>query len=156
MRCGFTGHRPQRLPWGTREEDPRCVALKQQLDRAIDLALERGCDEFLCGMARGCDVYFAEAVLAKGLPLTAVLPCPGQADRWSEQDRSRYQSLLLQCREILVLEDCYTEGCMIRRNEALVDRADLLITVYDGHGGGTGHTVAYAERRKVELLPVWV
>lgn len=156
MRCGFTGHRPQRLPWGSREEDPRCLALKLQLDRMIDLALERGCEEFLCGMARGCDTYFAEAILRRKLSLIAVLPCPGQADRWPERDQERYRSMLLQCQKILVLEDCYCEGCMARRNEAIVDRVDLLITVYDGHGGGTGHTVAYAERRKIELLPVWV
>ena len=28
MVCAFSGHRPQRLPWGNREQDPRCEALK--------------------------------------------------------------------------------------------------------------------------------
>ena len=63
MVCAFTGHRPEKLPWGSRETDPRCCALKIQLDRAVRAAWEAGATVFACGLARGCDVYFAEAVL---------------------------------------------------------------------------------------------
>ena len=156
MICAFTGHRPQRLPWGSGEEDPRCIALKRQLDETIGRVAEQGADTFLCGMARGCDTWFAEAVLACGLALEAVIPCPEQADRWPEADRQRYRQLLLQCRAIHVLEDTYTERCMLRRNQAMVDMADILITVYDGSGGGTGSTVAYAGAQGVELIPLWL
>lgn len=155
MICAFTGHRPQRLPWGGREEDPRCAALKQQLEETVARAVERGCGTFLCGMARGCDTFFAEAVLAKGLRLEAVIPCPEQADCWPEPDRLRYQGLLLRCSAIHVLEDAYSEGCMLRRNKAMVDRADVLITVYDGCGGGTASTVSYARKQGVEIIPLW-
>ena len=34
--CCFTGHRPSKLPWGTREEDPRCVALKGRIAAALE------------------------------------------------------------------------------------------------------------------------
>ena len=159
MICAFTGHRPQRLPWGGREEDPRCLALKAMLESAVEQVAQRGCRTFLCGMARGCDTYFAEIVLARrdrGLRLEAEIPCPGQADRWPEADRRRYHALLLECAVVHVLDDVYSEGCMLRRNRAMVDRADILITVYDGSGGGTGSTIAYANARGVEVLPVWV
>lgn len=33
--CYFTGHRPQKLPWGFHESDPRCIALKNNLKKAI-------------------------------------------------------------------------------------------------------------------------
>ena len=155
MICAFTGHRPQRLPWGGDEQDPRCQALKTLLDAAIQQAAERGCDTFLCGMARGCDTYFAEAVLARGLRLEAMVPCPEQADSWQEADRKRYHALLLRCAAIHVLETAYSEGCMVRRNRAMVDRADLLITVFDGSPGGTAATVRYAGKQGVELLPIW-
>ena len=51
-------------------------------------AYEQGYRHFLCGMARGCDFWFCEAVLRlqesqTDVSLEAVIPYPGQADRWS-------------------------------------------------------------------------
>ena len=33
--CCFTGHRPEKLPWRNNEADPRCIALKERLDKAL-------------------------------------------------------------------------------------------------------------------------
>ena len=62
--CCFTGHRPHKLPWGENEHDARCIALKEQLTIALDRAYDLGFRHFICGMARGSDLYFAEGVLA--------------------------------------------------------------------------------------------
>lgn len=161
MTCAFTGHRPQRLPWGSREDDPRCRALKLLLASTVAQAADAGFRHFLCGMARGCDTYFAETVLQIKMQrpeffLEAVVPCPGQADRWPPADRQRYGQLLQRCDRVTVLEDAFSDGCMQRRNRAMVDRADRLITVWDGTAGGTGSTVAYAKGRGVEIIPLWV
>lgn len=161
MICAFTGHRPGHLPWGGDETDARCVALKELLRRRIEEAAGQGCTEFLCGMARGCDTYFAEAVLAlrsvwPELRLTAMLPCPDQAARWPEEDLARHRALCARCDRVEVLEPSYSPGCMLRRNYAMVERAQMLITVYDGSGGGTGSTVRYARRCGLRLLPVWL
>ena len=45
---------------------------------------------------------------------------------------------------------------MQRRNRHMVDNASVLLAVYDGDGGGTGYTVAYAlqQKRKVIRLDV--
>ena len=61
--CCFTGHRPDKLPWGEQEEDPRCLALKRKLADALERAFQDGYRHFISGMARGADLYFAEAVL---------------------------------------------------------------------------------------------
>ena len=37
MICAFTGHRPDKLPWGIRENDPRCADLKARLAAALAL-----------------------------------------------------------------------------------------------------------------------
>ena len=53
--CCFTGHRPEKLPWGSDETDPRCTALKRKLYDALEAAYDEGMRHFICGMARGCD-----------------------------------------------------------------------------------------------------
>lgn len=161
MRLAFTGHRPEKLPWGTDEADPRCAALKIQIKRAIAQAAQSGVDTFACGMARGCDFYFAEAVLecrAEGTPLRleAWLPCPSQPSRWSGEDRVRYESLLKECDAVYMVENTYSEGCMLRRNRAMIDWADILLTVWDGSSGGTQAAVRYAKRRGVEINALWL
>ena len=40
--CCFTGHRPDKLPWGIRENDPRCADLKARL--AVTLEAARPCE----------------------------------------------------------------------------------------------------------------
>lgn len=160
MVCTFAGHRPHRLPWGSREDDPRCVELKQQLAQAVQRAYDGGCDRFLCGMALGCDWYFCEAALAlraqhPEVRVEAAIPCPSQPDGWPEHCRARYYSLLAACDSRTVVEPQYSEGCMLRRNRWMVDRAQWLISVYDGHGGGTGAAVAYAKAKGLMLLPLW-
>lgn len=105
-------HRPEKLPWGSRETDPRCCALKIQLDRAVRAAWEAGATTFACGLARGCDFYFAEAVLrlqeqAEGISLEAWIPCPEQPNRWKEPDQARYRTLLTRCSRVHVVEPAY-------------------------------------------------
>lgn len=160
MVCAFTGHRPERLPWGSAEEDERCVALKTLLFQSVLRLCAEGYDTFLCGMARGCDLYFAECVLAArnqfpALKLVGCIPCPSQADGWDRASRDRYEALCAQCSEIQVCEPAYSPGCMLRRNRAMVDAADRLLTVYDGGSGGTGYTVRYAVRQGKPVEPLW-
>ena len=161
MVCGFTGHRPEKLPWGSYEEDPRCQALKTIIAREIEQAADAGADTFCCGMARGCDLYFAEAVLQlqkqrPELRLEAWLACPEQADRWGEEDRLRWQQLLKGCSQVHVVEDRYSDGYMLRRDSAMVDQISELITVWDGSHGGTGWTVRYAKWRGKKLRGLWL
>ncbi len=55
---------------GLNENDPRCLALKAAIAARLDGIYQAGYRRFICGMAIGCDMYFAEAVLAlrKGAP----------------------------------------------------------------------------------------
>ena len=36
LTCCFSGHRPDKLPWGLNERDPRCAALKLSLTRELE------------------------------------------------------------------------------------------------------------------------
>lgn len=155
--CCFTGYRPEKLPWGTREGDPRCLALKQRLAMAVEEAYGRGMRHFICGMARGSDFYFCEVVLAlrKARPdvsVEAAIPCEEQAAGWGEEDRDRYFRLVEQCDYETMVQHRYDKGCMLRRNRYMVDRSSLLIAVFDGLLGGTMYTVSYAMKKGLEIV----
>ncbi|MDE6727494.1 MAG: DUF1273 domain-containing protein [Oscillospiraceae bacterium] len=159
FRVSFTGHRPEKLPFFG-EDDPLCVELKKRLRDQIEQLIEDGAEEFCTGMARGVDIWAAELVLElksayPGLRLTAVIPCPEQADRWVSDQKTRYQSILEQCDKAITTSPSYTKGCMQKRNKALVDMCDVLVAVFDGTRGGTMQTVNYAKSkgRKTIVIP---
>lgn len=159
--CSFTGHRPGKLPWKYKENDPRCLALKARMADAVKAAYDEGYRHFLCGMAMGCDFYFCECALALradhgDVTVEAVIPCPTQADAWPADQRERYRRLVAACDYETLVSRTYTPECMQRRNRYLVDHASLLVAAYDGTAGGTRYTIQYAMRRGMDIvdLPV--
>ena len=46
MVCGFTGHRPEKLPWGNDEQDQRCKALKLVIARQVEQLADAGVEVF--------------------------------------------------------------------------------------------------------------
>lgn len=157
--CAFSGHRPGKLPWGTDETDPRCVALKTKMEWELRRLCESGVRYFICGMARGTDQYFIE-VLQKlrqeyEIYVEAALPCRSQNAFWTEQERQRYREILRGCDRVFYVEEDYSPGCMLRRNRYMVEHAQLLMTVFDGSSGGTASTIAYARARGLKIISLW-
>lgn len=160
MTCAFSGHRPEKLPWGTNEQDPRCQALKIQMEHQLRQLCDSGVDRFLCGMARGTDLMFAELVIKLrkeyAVTLEGVLPCLNQEKRWPQEEQNRFWQLLRSCDRRICLQKTYTEGCMLRRNRYMVDQAQYLLTVWDGNPhSGTGSTRLYAQQKGISVLSLW-
>ena len=157
--CCFTGHRPQKLPWGTNEQDARCLALKEMLCSAVEAAINEGMTHFICGMAQGCDLYFCEIVQAlrtryPHVTLEAALPCRTQTERWPQAERTRYEALLRGCDFETLVQESYTPWCMQRRNRYMVDHSAMLIAVHDGLPGGTRSTIEYAMMRGLSVVDI--
>lgn len=155
--CCFTGHRPEKLPWGCYEDNAACVALKRRIVHTLEELYGRGYRHFICGMARGTDLYFAEAVLdlrsrMAGVVLEAAVPCPSQPDGWPASERERYQAVLDRCDLETLVQHHYDRYCMLRRNRYMVDHSSLLLAVYNGSRGGTRYTMGYALERGLEVL----
>ena len=155
--CCFTGHRPDKLPWGMNEQDSRCATLKRSLERELELLYRRGFRRFISGMAMGCDLYFAEAVLAlrqkyPDLTLEGAVPCPTQAQRWPEHLRRRWRDILDRCDLETVVQQNYDRWCMLRRDRYMVDRSAAVLAVFNGTPGGTQYTLNYAMDKKREIL----
>lgn len=157
--CCFTGHRPEKLPWGYDEQDPRCLKLKEELACHVEGVYLALCRHFICGMARGCDLYFAEAVLQlrekyPDVTLEAAIPCDTQANGWSMAEQRRYEHLMAECDEVTFVAHAYSPGCMQRRNEYMVDSSSVLIAVYNGTAGGTMNTILYARRKGLKVITI--
>ena len=155
--CCFTGHRPDKLPWGNREDDPRCFAIKRSLAREAEGLYRRGFRHFISGMAMGCDLYFAEAALElramhPDLTVEGAVPCPTQADRWPAELRRRWRDILDRCDLETVVQQHYDRWCMHRRDRYMVDRSAAVLAVFDGTPGGTHYTLNYAMDKKLEIL----
>lgn len=159
--CCFTGHRPNKLPWGYDEEWPDCIRLKVVLATEIKAMIDRGVTTFYTGMAHGADMWCAEIVQSfqenlpeLGIKLIAVIPYEGQANRWSNDYRERYFNILEKADEGVSLQEHYSKGCMQERNRYIVDHASHVIAVYGGKSGGTQYTVEYARRKNREVVVV--
>lgn len=139
----FTGHR--KVPFGKQHE----VELK--LNKAIREHYQRGCRDFLCGMAIGFDMFAAEAVinLKKELPhirLITVVPYRGQCERWNILLQNKYHELLKQADRIIILSEHYFNGCMLRRNDFMLENADHVIAFFNGkEEGSTYYTTKKAK-----------
>jgi len=158
--CAFTGHRPKKLPWKYDETDTRCIALKKALTEQIVKLVATGYTDFFSGMAEGADIWAALVVLAlkkenPTLKLHCILPCEGQADKWSASARELYFSILEQADFVVYVSREYKKDCILKRNRYLVDHAACLLAIYDGEWrGGTAMTVRYAKKlgRKIIIL----
>ncbi len=140
--CCFSGHRPQKLPWGWNETDPACIRMLNRLEDAIRTEIQSGRHCFYTGMALGADMWAAEILLQLrekypegNLRLIAVLPFRGQASRYPEEWKQRYDRILEQADEVIVLHERSSRSCYMERKRYMVDRSNTLIAVY---GGGKG------------------
>ena len=159
--CCFTGHRPEKLPWGSDERDPRCLRLKSRIMDTVEAVYREGYRHFICGMARGCDLYCGEAVLAfreshPDVILEAAIPCASQCRNWPMAEHRRWQRLVDEADLETMIQEEYTRGCMHRRNRYMVDHSSLVIAVYDGSAGGTRSTLEYAISRRVSFMDLQI
>lgn len=156
--CAFTGHRPQNLPWQFNEADKNCLKLKQILNQQISQLAKNGFTDFLSGMALGSDTWAAEAVLNlrkknPALKLHCILPCKTQAEKWPVSEQERYQKILAQADSIFFTSRNYHPNCMLERNRFMVEKARLLLAVYNGQPhSGTAAAVRHAQRLSCDII----
>lgn len=155
----FTGHRPYNLGINPQNDKKTFSKLLSRIEAEItDLALYGGITDFISGMALGVDTYAAICVLKMrdefglGIRLVCALPCRDQYLRWSRSEQNEYRAILDKADEVICLEERYTDGCMIRRNEFMVNNSSVVIAVWNGLPGGTSSTVRYAKRKEKEII----
>lgn len=158
-RCAFTGYRPQKMPFGFNESDPRCVDFKRRVKETIQALYDMGYRHFISGGALGMDMFAAEAVLElraqrPDMILEMVSPFDDQAARWSPELRARHDRLFALADITTATGHAYTRSAMFCRNHYLVDNADLLLAAFDGQPGGTAMTCELARRYDVPVMKI--
>lgn len=112
-------------------------------------------------MAMGYDLLAAETVLSlqaelPGLQLIAVIPYRGQTERWSDALKSRYDDILRNANDIVVLSEHYYQGCLLRRNDYMVIHSSRLIAWYNGNPkGGTFYTCRMAKDNGLTVINLY-
>lgn len=135
----FTGHRT--VPVERQDE------IRARLVEAVSVACKSGITCFFSGMAMGFDLMAAETVLSlKGryldIRLIAVVPFRRQSCRWPSIEKERYQKIISQADQVIVLSEHYFKGCLLRRNDFMLEHSCDVITFYDGKPyGGTFYTL---------------
>lgn len=126
-------------------------------DQFLQIVRERGVKLVYQGMALGFDQEVAHLCLTHNIRQVACIPCRGQADRWTVNQRITYAGLLLQIESaggMIYRKDIpYSPSAMFLRNQYMVDQGDLLVVAYDGRElGGTFQAVEYGKRQGKEVI----
>lgn len=158
-RVAFTGYRPQKMPFGFDETDPRCVDFKKRLHDTIESFIWQGYQHFISGGAMGMDMFAAEAVLQlkathPDITLEMVSPFDAQTAKWAPQYQRRHDRLFDLADTVTATGHEYTKSAMFTRNRYLVNNADVLLAAYDGQPGGTQMTVQYAKQMGIQVCTI--
>ena len=144
--CAVSGHRLLGVEFDSDK-------LKEDLVKII----EKGYSVFLTGMAQGFDLacFKALLVLKKDYPqikICAVIPCKDQSRYFSAEERYDYYDLLESADYIAKEERPYFKGCMLLRNNYLIDNCSLLYAYFNGEKrGGTYYTINRAKNHGVDV-----
>lgn len=136
MIIAVTGHRPEKIP--------NAFYVREQLRDAFR---EQKATKVIQGMASGVDLWSARVAHKLHVPFVCAKPWAGHKPRVA--DRFDYNQAIEFAEEVVdVNPSLEYPGPWVyqKRNEWMVDRADLVVAVWDGSPGGTANCVAYAER----------
>lgn len=157
-KCCFTGYRPAKLPFDVNVKNKEYFDFENLVIDGILKLAEEGCSVFYSGMAMGFDIFCAECVLLLkkfnkiSLKLVCVIPFKGQSSTFPKSWQERYEKILNECDEAIILSEEYFKGCYQKRNIFMVDNSDYVLTWFDGKAGGTKNTVDYAIKQNRFVL----
>ena len=150
FKISFTGHRPAKLSPTVYRSQIRQF-LSSQLVLHPDLLV-------ISGGALGVDQVAAEVSLDLGIPFVFILPFPVDvmAARWPSFARKRLQDLISHAVRTYTVQRSFSMSGYQRRNEAMVNHADLLCAVFNGSPGGTANCISYAKSANlnIHVIPV--
>ena len=140
--CAITGHRS--LPQDFSRE---------HLMEVLRSLILQGVTDFYNGLAIGFDLITAEVLVElraeyPHIKIHGCIPFYGQEIAFPKEDKLRYVQLVKECDDTVVLSDEYHKGCYFKRNDYMVERADVLLAYCHSQKGGAAYTVRSFARKK--------
>lgn len=136
-----TGHRPEKITnW---------QFVEHQLAEAYR---DFGVTTVIQGMAAGVDLTAAKVAHVLGIPFWSARPWAGHKPRKDDERNYQYATILAE-RVTDVDSSLHYPGPWVyqKRNEWMVDHAEMLIAVWDGTSGGTANCVKYARKNGIDI-----
>ncbi len=146
MIYGVTGHRDAGQKPGELEDFARLIVARM---------IDTGCTEIANGMAWGWDMAVAAACVDLKLPFIALLPFPGQQQRWAEKDVTLFPKLLAEARTVWYAGKLRLNENYLKRDRLIVQSASQLWALDSGRPSGTHTTVLFAEEIGCTVVPLW-
>ncbi len=140
---GVFGARPPEL--GGYDANPIADAVGRRLQEVV--AAKRRMEPGLrvvSGLRLGAEMLGAEAAVAEGIPLVAILPFPDPDTPWPESSRRRFATLCAEAETVITLERTVPDtkakvGTALRRRDGWLSvNLDEAIVVWDGVEAFTG------------------
>ena len=152
----FTGHRPEKLPCEGNPDAPITKILKSVLYKEVLGCINNGCNRFITGMARGVDLWAGEIILelkARGydIDLVAAMPYKGHGAGLHNEEKWIFGNIMLKADEVVFVNEAYSNLCMRKRNEYMIDNSGKLIAVVCCYKSGTGQTISLAKKAGLDV-----
>lgn len=149
--CFFTGHR---IIAGNKKSMITSLVRQEILNKIND-----GITIFISGGALGFDTIAAEQVLSLrndyDIRLCLYLPCRDQDAAWHLSDRNRFHDILSRADEIYYVTDgAYRQGCMKKRNSAMVEASDCGIAYMIKSPSGSAQTINLAKEKGIDIINI--
>ena len=148
--CG-TGHRPTKL--GGYDNSILLSLAKMAKDAISGIG---NVEKIISGMALGWDQALALAAIDMQIPLVAAVPFKGQENAWPPASQEVFRDYLRNAHTVhIVCEGGYAAWKMQKRNEWMVDNANIVLALWNGTPGGTMNCLEYANHVGKEVVNLW-
>ncbi|MCD7823545.1 MAG: DUF1273 domain-containing protein [Oscillospiraceae bacterium] len=152
----FTGHRPEKIPFYD-DEIKRRMLMSMFIQLIYD-AIDDGYRTFICGMARGIDIWGGRAIYALkherpelNLKMIGISPYKNEVNLLHGVDIYEYGTVRVGCDEMYYLSEDYFPACYHIRNRLMVDHSSRIIGVISEYKSGTANTIREAKRQGLDL-----
>lgn len=149
---------------GTHPDDIRLNwrYIQQNITTSLYNLINNGYENFIISVERGPALWIAEEILCikkehPDLPLNLILAIPYRSftGKWAIEDRQHYITLLIKADGLYYQNEFSIKYAFEKRNEWMIDRADLVVVVDTGCYKGLAYkAVQYAHKENVPVINI--